>query len=74
MIEIETVYCDAMIFAGSRIDPPEYCDNAATRADDDGVWCGQHQAMPDVDGPDPDDGPDEPAWWDVAEPQHYNEY
>jgi hypothetical protein len=46
--------CTAQIFAGSRIDPPEYCDAVAMRWDehDDG-WCDAHGAQPDpFDGKD----------------------
>ena len=69
------VYCDAEIHGATRYDQAEYCDNLATRTDADGNWCDEHEAQPDYDGPDgPPDGPDEPGWWDHAEPQHFPEY
>jgi len=46
--------CTAQVFGGSRIDPPEYCDEVGTHWDEhDNPWCDKHSAQPDpFDGED----------------------
>jgi hypothetical protein len=44
--------CSLQTFPGSRIDPPEFCDEPVVRWDEDtdSWWCAKHASQPD-DGP-----------------------
>jgi hypothetical protein len=58
-------YCQATVFAGNRIDPPEYCENETVPA---GEFCERHQQLVDeledryADGPDHVDWEGHPGW------------
>lgn len=48
----DTKYCDALLFAGNRIDPPEYCDEEAVDGTD---YCEKHaHAGDEYEGPEED--------------------
>lgn len=53
----ETKFCEALLFAGNRIDPPEYCDE---EAEPDSEFCLAHAHAGDEYDPRFDDyDPDE---------------
>ena len=55
------VPCGALIYAATREQPAEYCDEEATCLVDDVPYCDDHAIAAErlADGPDPDDARDE---------------